>query len=169
MVSRVRCPETCICSSAPLGGKSSQFVCHSSLMNTYKHWNGTFFEPMSLKALGLHVQLGHLPGQTCGNPRRAFNGDFTVMDTHGIHNVAVDYCDCENAKSLVHQLLRVSWFPATTTHPRSATTFRLLREFQLLSFESKVSAYEFYQSLAHNSDNNGIIDIKVISISCLVT
>ncbi|KAI6142305.1 hypothetical protein EDD17DRAFT_1711602 [Pisolithus thermaeus] len=123
-------------------------------------WNGTFFQKTSLKSLGLRIQLGHAPGQTCGNPKRAFNDDFTVLDSHGIHAVAIDYCDCESAKSLVQQLLRVSWFPATTVNPRSATTFRLLQEFQLLSFESKVSAYEFYHSLARNSDNNGVLDIK---------
>ncbi|KAI6096267.1 hypothetical protein EDD16DRAFT_1774867 [Pisolithus croceorrhizus] len=110
-------------------------------------WNGTFFQKTSLKSLGLCIQLGHAPGQTCGNPKCAFNDDFTVLDSHRIHAVTIDYCDCESAKT-------------TTVNLRSATTFRLLQEFQLLFFESKVSAYEFYHSLACNSDNNGVLDIK---------
>ncbi|KAI6034790.1 hypothetical protein EDC04DRAFT_2571614 [Pisolithus marmoratus] len=133
-------------------------------LHCLEYWNGTFFQKTSLKSFGLCIQLGHLPGEICGNPKRAFNDDFTVIDSHGIHTVAVDYCDCKSVKSLVQQLLRVSWFLATTANPHSVITFCLLQEFQLLSFELKVSAYEFYQSLAHNSDDNGISDIKVSSI-----
>ena len=48
------------------------------------------------------------------------------------------------------------WFPSTSVNPRSAVTFRLLEEFQLLSFESKVSAYKFYQALACRQDNTGL-------------
>jgi len=159
--------ETCIRSAAPLRGEFLFSLTSSESHEHAQHWNSTFFERTSLKNIGLRIQLGHLPGQTCSNPKCAFNDDFTVMDSHGIHSVALDYCDCENAKSPVQQLLRFSWFPATTVHPRSATTFRLLHEFQLLSFESKVSAYEFYQSLARNSDNNGIINIKVVYLFIL--
>ncbi|KIK16595.1 hypothetical protein PISMIDRAFT_30884 [Pisolithus microcarpus 441] len=129
-------------------------------LHCLEYWNGTFFQKTSLKSLGLHIQLGHIPSEICGNPKCAFNDDFTVIDSHGIHTVAVDYCDCKSVKSLVQQLLQVSWFPATVVNPCSVTTFCLLQEFQLLSFELKVSAYEFYQSLARNSNNNGVSDIK---------
>ncbi|KAI6018931.1 hypothetical protein BKA83DRAFT_4464834 [Pisolithus microcarpus] len=131
------------------------------LLHCLEYWNGTFFQKTSLKSLGLCIQLGHIPGKICGNPKCTFNDDFTVIDSHGIHAVAVDYCDCESAKSLVQQLLQVSWFPAMVVNPHSVTTFHLLQEFQLLSFELKVSAYEFYQSLAHNSNDNSVSDIKV--------
>ncbi|KAI5988585.1 hypothetical protein EDD15DRAFT_2389281 [Pisolithus albus] len=114
-------------------------------LHRLEYWNGNFFQKTSLKSLGLHIQLGHIPGEICGNPKRAFNDDFTVIDSHGIHPVAMDY---------------FSWFPATAVNPRSVTTFCLLQEFQLLSFESKVSAYEFYQSLTCNSNDNGVSDIK---------
>ncbi|KAI6004158.1 hypothetical protein EDD15DRAFT_2385219 [Pisolithus albus] len=126
------------------------------LLHHLEYWNGNFFQKTSLKSLGLRIQLGHIPGEICGNPKCAFNDDFTVIDSHGIHPVAVDYCDCKSVK--------ISWFPATAVNPRSATTFRLLQEFQLLSFESKVSAYEFYQSLAHNSDDNGRYESFICSI-----
>ncbi|KAI6017041.1 hypothetical protein EDC04DRAFT_2870152 [Pisolithus marmoratus] len=111
-----------------------------SPLHHLEYWNGAFFQKTSLKSLGLHIQLGHIPGEICGNPKHTFNDDFTVIDSHGIHAVAMDY--------------------STATNPCSATTFHLLQEFQLLSFESKVLAYKFYQSLACNSDDNGISDIK---------
>jgi hypothetical protein len=39
---------------------------------------------MSLKALGLRIQLGHPDRTECPNPENAFNDDFTVIDSDGI-------------------------------------------------------------------------------------
>ncbi|KAG2118601.1 hypothetical protein DEU56DRAFT_761146 [Suillus clintonianus] len=39
-------------------------------------WNGHYFERISLKTLGLCIQLGHRMDDTCCNPQRAFNDDF---------------------------------------------------------------------------------------------
>jgi hypothetical protein len=124
-------------------------------------WNGKFFESVALKTLGLRVQLGHTPGERCYNAQPVSCDEFTVIDAHGIHDVAVDFCGCETAQIRYKQLLRVRWFPATTTDPRTAATFSILELFHLLSFESKVSAYEFYHSLARRSDNTGTSPIKV--------
>ncbi|KAG1897298.1 uncharacterized protein F5891DRAFT_1129937 [Suillus fuscotomentosus] len=95
-------------------------------------WNGMFFECVTLKALGLRIQLGHAPGQVCPKPHRAFNDDFVVMDSHAIHEVSLDFC----------------------------ATFRLLEEFHILSFESKVSAYEFYNALTQRTNNTGLAPVK---------
>ena len=95
----------------------------------------------------MRIQLGHLPPEKSLNPQRAFDDDFVVIDSHGIHEVAVDFCHCEHGKDHTRQLLRMWWFPSTSVNLRSAVTF------QLLSFESKVSAYEFYQALARRQDN----------------
>ncbi|KAG2063202.1 hypothetical protein BDR04DRAFT_1038893, partial [Suillus decipiens] len=54
----------------------------------------------------------------------------------------------------------MSWFPSTTANPKSAATFHVLDEFPLLSFESKVSTYEFYSALMRASDNTGLMPIK---------
>ncbi|KAG2120464.1 uncharacterized protein F5147DRAFT_766385 [Suillus discolor] len=123
-------------------------------------WNGSFLESIMLKALGLHVQLGHTPGEHCYNAQPVSCDEFTVIDAHGIHDVAVDFCGCETAQIHYKQLLRARWFPATTTDPRTAATFSILELFHLLSFKSKVSTYEFYHSLARRSDNMGISPIK---------
>ncbi|KAG0698889.1 hypothetical protein DFH29DRAFT_1016887 [Suillus ampliporus] len=115
---------------------------------------------ISLKTMGLCIQLGHPTGQRCLTPRRAFNDDFVIVDSHGIHEVSLDFCDCATAESHFQQLLRISWFPSTTLDPKTAATFRVLEQYHLLSFESKVSAYEFYHSLRQMSDNTGLLPIK---------
>ncbi|KIK34338.1 hypothetical protein CY34DRAFT_98209 [Suillus luteus UH-Slu-Lm8-n1] len=129
-------------------------------LHRLQKWNGEYFEFASLKSLGLRIQLGHALGHTCPKPRRAFNDDFVIIDSHGVHEVSLDFCDCALATTHVQQLLRMSLFPATTADPKTAATFRLLEEFHLLSLESKVSGYEFYYALMRRSDNTGINPIK---------
>ncbi|KAG2029343.1 hypothetical protein BDR03DRAFT_1018509 [Suillus americanus] len=121
-----------------------------------QEWTGIYFVPVSLKKLGLRVQLGHPAGKYCLLPQKAFNDDFTLIHTNGIHEIGLDYCGCETAERHVKQLLRTAWFPATSTDPRTAATFTILEQYHLLSFESKASGYEFYHSLAHLTDNTGL-------------
>lgn len=119
-----------------------------------KEWNGLYFIKTSLKKLGLWVQLGHCLGDICTNPQDA-SATFTVLDTHGIHNVSVYFCGCEKATKHTVQLLRRRWFPATVASPKTAATFRLLEHFQMLTFESKASMFEYYHSLSRLTDNSG--------------
>jgi len=116
---------------------------------------------VSLKDLGLRVQLGHPTGECCLLPERAFNDDFTLIDSNGIHTIGLDFCGCEKAQMRAKQLLRIAWFPATTSDPRTAATFRLLEQYHLLSFEAKVSGYQFYHSIARLTDNTGLRSQKV--------
>ncbi|KAG1724946.1 uncharacterized protein EDB91DRAFT_1062537, partial [Suillus paluster] len=129
-------------------------------LHQLQKWNGEYFEFASLKSLGLQIQLGHALGHTCPNPHCAFNDDFVIIDSHGVHKVLLDFCDCTLATAHIQQLLRMLLFPSTTADPKMAATFRLLEEFHLLSLESKVSAYEFYYALMRRSDNTGINPIK---------
>jgi hypothetical protein len=105
--------------------------------------------------LGLRIQLGHPSGQLCINPISASTNGFVVLDTDIIHTVALDFCNCHLAINRHVQLLRARLFPATTIAPKCAATFRVLELFQLLSFMSKVSAYEFYHTLSRRTDNTG--------------
>ncbi|KAJ8472566.1 hypothetical protein ONZ45_g16612 [Pleurotus djamor] len=118
-------------------------------------WNDDFFETVSLASLGLSIQLGHPLGESCPNPARSFNGSFAVITLTGIVNATLYFCDCVEAVPRAQQLLRFRLFPATHTEPRTAATFEVLNHFQLLSFNSKVSAYEFYQTLVRLTDNVG--------------
>ncbi|KAJ7699410.1 hypothetical protein B0H16DRAFT_1749444 [Mycena metata] len=131
-------------------------------------WNGTFFTANSLWALGLRIQLGHKRGKPCpGMLARTKEdwdhiheierkgGTFCVVDDKVIHEVGLDFCSCGTAADRAVQLLRARLFPSTTTRPSSAATFRVLRRFHKLSFESKCSAYEFYNALARETNNTG--------------
>ncbi|KAF9462998.1 hypothetical protein BDZ94DRAFT_1259836 [Collybia nuda] len=122
-------------------------------LHRLKLWNGFFFEKTSLKALGLRIQLGHRSGESCSNPKTAFANDFVIVHINGIHNVSVDFCDCETAQLPFIQLLRYRWFPATVGNPKSAATFLVLKHFHILTFESKASCFEFYHTLTRLTDN----------------
>ncbi|KAJ8515159.1 hypothetical protein ONZ45_g7382 [Pleurotus djamor] len=118
-------------------------------------WNGDFFERVSLMSLGLSIQLGHPLGEACPSPIPAFNGTFKILTFTGIVETNLNFCNCLQASTRYQQLLRARLFPATHQEPRTAATFEVLRHFQLLSFNSKVSAYEYYQTLVRLTDNVG--------------
>ncbi|KAF7968772.1 hypothetical protein HWV62_29344 [Athelia sp. TMB] len=120
-----------------------------------KLWNGMFFEHVTLKSMGMRVQLGHGVGECCSNPEASYDDNFTVIDMKAIHQIHLDYCACETAQPRHVQLLRASWYPATTIAPRTAATFRVLEHFQLLTFESKASGFALYNTLARSTDNTG--------------
>jgi hypothetical protein len=59
------------------------------------------------------------------------------------------------------QLLQSTWFPASLDRPQTAFTFDVLDTFQLLNLQGKISAYDFYYSLDHKTDNTGTLGIQV--------
>ncbi|KAF7298517.1 CxC2 domain-containing protein [Mycena indigotica] len=130
-----------------------------------ERWQGSFFELCTLKSLGLRLQLGHPHGEQCpGTLARlslASDGQqtyetFCVVECNGVHEIAINFCTCPSAPKRAIQLLRRRLFPATSTRPLTAATFSALRLFHILSFEAKCSAYEFYNTLARLTNNNGI-------------
>ncbi|KAG2070061.1 hypothetical protein BDR04DRAFT_1128620 [Suillus decipiens] len=86
-----------------------EMMCHMCMLNKHTH-NPLHRIEISLKSLGLHVQLRHNPGEKCYNPEPTTGDDFVIVDLR--------FCGCETVQF-----------------------------FHLLSFESKVSAYEFYHSI----------------------
>ncbi|KAF8837383.1 hypothetical protein BDN67DRAFT_991793 [Paxillus ammoniavirescens] len=126
-------------------------------LHRLKEWTGECFEKRTLRDFGLHIQLGHAVGERCCRPCSQKHDEFVIIHTNGIHLVYLDFCGCETVETLTHQLLCVRWFPASSEKPRIAATFSLLEVFHLLSFESKVSAYEFYNSLTWCSNNTGLL------------
>jgi hypothetical protein len=128
-------------------------------------WNGSFFQCITLKSLGVCIQLGHNSGDKCYNLVPSTGDDFIVIGLDGIHEIALDFCGCASAQVQYKQLLCVQWYPATISEPQTTATFMVLQNFHLLSFESKVSAYEFYHLLARCTDNSSLSKIKVSIIS----
>ncbi|KAF7353234.1 CxC2 domain-containing protein [Mycena sanguinolenta] len=147
-----------------LGG--GELMCRTCIVDGHRrlpfhsieHWTGAAFERLSLKELGLRIQLGHWHdvNRVCPVPQPAFADDFVIIDIHGVHQVALDYCGCGQGGHPTRQLLRSQLWPATTTNPKTAATFAVLRLYHLVSFEAKCSALEFYQSLARQTDNLGL-------------
>ncbi|KAG1893939.1 uncharacterized protein F5891DRAFT_1131100 [Suillus fuscotomentosus] len=133
---------------------------HCLPLHIVEKWNGLFFEHISLKKLGLCVQLGHNPGNHCLNPQPSFSNDFVVIDVNGIHEIKLDFCECKTAQIRYKQLLCARWYPATTTDPQTAATFSVLRLYHLLSFKLKVTTHKFYHSLARCSNSTGLMAIR---------
>lgn len=137
--------------SSPLG--FAVFL-NRMLISKSQAWNGTFFEPQSLQSLGLRVQLGHPPSRRCPRAEPA-HVHFTVIHSNGIHQVAVDYCRC-NDLSHRQQLMRVGWWPATPLDPRTCATLEVLRHFHLLNLQGKVPAFSFLKAIELQTDNTGL-------------
>ncbi|KAG2037116.1 hypothetical protein BDR03DRAFT_982484 [Suillus americanus] len=155
----------CVCGSCHFGLPEYRCIdCFSEELFCSK-WTGSSFAALSLKQLGLWVQLGHPIGEECLLPQHAFNDNFTLIHTNGILKIRLDYCGCNTAQTHTTQLLRAAWFPATTSEPRMAATFQILEQYHLLSFESKASGYEFYHAIARLTDNTGLHPHKRRAIS----
>ncbi|KAF8170968.1 hypothetical protein BJ912DRAFT_860833 [Pholiota molesta] len=126
-------------------------------LHRIQKWNGTYFEKISLKSLGLRKQLGHPPGERCLNAVHCSNDDFVVLHSNGMHEIGLDFCGCGAGNQLASvQLLRARLFPATLVNPKTAATIEVLDLFSILSYESKMSAFQFYHSLSRLTDNTGI-------------
>ncbi|KAG1740984.1 hypothetical protein EDB19DRAFT_1895282 [Suillus lakei] len=146
----------------------AELVCLSCALHIHKRqplhmiecWNGTSFQTTTLKALGVRFQLGHPIDVQCINPIPTFNNNFIILNYNSVHEVGLDFCGCKSAQPHITQLLCVRLFPITTLDPKSAATFRMLEYFQMLSFESKVLAWEFYNTIAHLTDNTGTCVLK---------
>jgi len=100
-------------------------------------------------------------GEQCSRPRPVPKGEFVVVHDNGVQVVSLTFCGCETAETYFQQLLYVCWFPATSDKPRTMATFCMLEHFHILSLESKISCYDFYNALSHLSDNTGLNPPKV--------
>lgn len=126
--------------------------------NIVQKWNGQYFEPTTLQAVGLVFQLGHPPGQCCPAPALAPRS-FLVIDTNGFHPVTVQYCQCSGEAQTgirIQQLLRNKLYPATLDDPSMCCTFDTLNTFHLLTLQSKITAYDFYLTLQKLTDCVGL-------------
>ena len=126
-------------------------------------WNGEFFKRVALKTLGLRVQLGHPIGTSCINPRPVLK-PFFVLHLSGIHEVAVDYCNCDqmgDAGNWRAQCLRREWMPATHKNPEMCCTFRMMEHFHMLNLQAKTSAYDYYTALSKLTDNTATCALPV--------
>ncbi|KAJ3769646.1 hypothetical protein FB446DRAFT_811256 [Lentinula raphanica] len=120
-------------------------------------WNGTFFESSELSTVGLVIHLGpHSATNPCWQALNHKPRPITIIGVQRIHSAFVKFCACEAGSNLDRQqLLAARLFPATSTHPQTAATFDFLNFFQILSFMSKASVTEYYQTLERVTNNSG--------------
>lgn len=136
----------------------------SSAYVVEQRWNGSYFSRYSLREAGLTVQLGH-DGDECPHAHEVIT--LTIIDTTGIHTVAVQFCDCANVGGSQRyvQMIRADWWPATFRLPRTGFTIRVLEFFHTLTLQSKTNGYDFYKSLVRISDGSGLTHFPVSSRS----
>jgi hypothetical protein len=125
--------------------------------------NYGFFRSVSLKALGLRIQLGHAPNQTCQFPRGCRKDKFVVICETGIHDIFVYFCGCRSEQEFPQwkQLIQFGLWPATTEQPNTAATMSLLRLFHTVNLEARVPASEFYSALEKLTDGEGLVKVHV--------
>ncbi|PPQ77173.1 hypothetical protein CVT26_008093 [Gymnopilus dilepis] len=117
-------------------------------------WNGQKFTSVSLKSLGLKIQLNH-SGSFCENPIPA-QSNMLILHTNGIHEVALSYCGCTRAIPHNIQLLRRQLYPASHIRIRTCATFQLLNSLHKFALTTKASTYDFYRALEKLTNNTGM-------------
>lgn len=127
----------------------------SSNSHFTQHWKNGFFDRTFLHSLGLVCNLGH-DSDPC--PRESQHYDLTIIDVNGSHKVRVMFCTCDPETPLdqrYRQLLRMRWYPASFTRPRTAFSFDLLETYHKLTLQGKLNVYDFYLAVMQKSDNQG--------------
>lgn len=71
----------------------------------------------------------------------------TVVDRSGVHEIVVDWCRCLEAPAHDVQLMLAGLFPATFRNPKTAFTFRVLKDFHLDNLECKTTPSQFFSRL----------------------
>src|SRR5260370_32636448 len=91
---------------------------------------------------------------------------FVVIHVNGIHYVSMYFCKCGHmcSTNLTDQLLAVGWYPATITFPKTCATFQLLHHCHLQTLQSKQLLINFYMALECETNNTGIVSIRVRSL-----
>uniref|UniRef100_A0A8H8CFY2 CxC2-like cysteine cluster KDZ transposase-associated domain-containing protein n=1 Tax=Psilocybe cubensis TaxID=181762 RepID=A0A8H8CFY2_PSICU len=125
-----------------------------NLFHRIERWTGSNFVDISLKELGLVIQLNHA-GAYCDNPI-ACHSKMLILHTNGIHSCKVQYCGCSRAIPQHIQLLRRRIYPASQLSTKTCATFDLLRHLHRLALTTKASTYDFYRCLEKSTTNLGI-------------
>jgi hypothetical protein len=128
-------------------------------LHRIQKWTGTYFDAHSLRDLGLIMYLGHC-GAPC--PTSFENKDMVLVHTNGIHQCLVQFCNCDDRVPHFQQLLHLRIFPATLKIPATAFTFELLETFHQLSLSSKITPYDYIDTLKKLTNIAFPQDVKVI-------
>ncbi len=153
--------QCCECLNAPA-------LCSKCIVTTHQRqplhriqmWTGTHFDTSSLRELRLVMYLGH-NGTLC--PASIEPQEIIIVHTNGIHQCLVQYCDCNDLTPNFQQLMLSRLFPATLTVPATTFTFKLLEVFHQLTLSSKITPYDYFDTLKKLTDFVFPQDIEVCS------
>ncbi|KAF9006888.1 hypothetical protein BDZ89DRAFT_1144615 [Hymenopellis radicata] len=123
-----------------------------SPLHVIKVWREGTWERTTLRELGLVYQIGH-GGAPCPYPDQTPRL-MTVLHVTGVHVVAFRYCGCSAADTIHHiqQLLRTSWYPATTQRPSTCMTMEVLELYRRLKVIATVNVRDFVTTLESATD-----------------
>lgn len=82
--------------------------------------------------------------------------NMSVLHTNRIHEVAIQYCGCQQVIPQHIQLLQCRLYPCSQIIVKTCVTFELLRHLHELALTSKASTYNLYQALEKSTTNLGI-------------
>ncbi|EIW81654.1 hypothetical protein CONPUDRAFT_54786, partial [Coniophora puteana RWD-64-598 SS2] len=151
---REYCCESC--GGRQMTCKECCVTAHQCLpLHFIQKWNGRFFEHVSLKSLGLRVNMGHKDGSKCVL-RQAGHAKFVVINTNRIHRVSISFCGCDKKVPHRQQLLRYGWYPSTVDTPETACTEEALGQYSALMSRTKVLPHGYYQALESLTDSLGL-------------
>lgn len=124
------------------------------MLTPTQRWAGSQFVDVTLKSIGLKVQLNHA-SMFCEDPQPSHTA-LRVIHTNGIHEVAIQYCGCSRKIPHHIQLLRRGFYPASQQFVKTCATFTLLDQLHKFALTTKASTYDFYRALEKITTNTGI-------------
>lgn len=127
-----------------------------------ERWNGLYFDRTDLANIGLTIYLGH-DGLPCPNlPRQHPKPtDIVIVHLNGVHRCKLQLCHCVNRPSLVDQLMRVDYFPASLHRIETAFTMDTLNSYDILFNLAKVSGQDYCRWLGRLTSNASPQDVPV--------
>ena len=79
----------------------------------------------------------------------------TVVDTTGIHEMRVRFCQCQSLKAhpIQTQLMNMGMYASSSKRTRTVFTFRVLHHFDITNLEGKTTAWQYYSILQRLTSN----------------
>lgn len=96
----------------------------AEILTIIQMWTVQRLAGISLKSLGLRVQLGHSRGDFCVEPMPA--DEFVIIDASGIHEVNLDFCGCPDGGTRVQQLREARLYSKACANPTSAVAYEMV-------------------------------------------